>query len=427
MKTKLYNYQEKIVEQQKNRKSVNLFLSMGCGKTVTSLALVEKNPTHKLLVICLISKCTDWQEDIEKELNRESIILNKGSKKNNELVQENHNCYIINFESAWRCEELLKWVDKDTTILIDESQKIKSHTSRIGKFCQKLAKKTEYKYILTGTPQSTGYVDYYNQLFFTDTLKMSYKQFSDRYCVYDVMKYNGFPFKQLVGYRNTKELDQIIQDNCVFFERKIDNELIPTDVDVRLDLPKVYNKFKKVRVYEDYAADSSSKLFVTLRSICSGYIQEYPVDDAKLKWLKEFLEDLNDRVVIFYNFNCERDSIIGVLNSLKIPYSEYNGRSKDLSNFQKYKNGVAVCQYLSASTGINDLVISHLCVMYSPTLSYTDWAQARKRIDRIGQTVKPLYYNLYCRGSVEEKIIQTLKSGKDFDDRMFDAYMKENA
>lgn len=427
MQTKLFDYQQKIVDREGNKKFHNLSMDMGTGKTVTSLALFEKNPTSKILIICLISKCRDWQEDIKKELNRESIILNKGSKKNNDLVQENHNCYIINFESAWRCEELLKWVDKDTTILIDESQKIKSHTSKIGKFCQKLAKKTEYKMILSGTMQSNGYVDYYNQLYFTGTWNMSYKQFSDRYCVYDVMKYNGFPFKQLVGYRNTKELDRIIQDNCVFFERKIDNELIPTDVDVRLDLPKVYNKFKKVRVYEDYAADSSSKLFVTLRTICSGYIQEYPIDDSKTKWLKEFLEDLNDRVVIFYNFNCERDSIIGVLNSLKIPYSEYNGRSKDLSNFQKHKNGVAVCQYLSASTGINDLVISHLCVMYSPTLSYTDWAQARKRIDRIGQTVKPLYYNLYCRGSVEEKIINTLKGGKDFDDRMFDAYMKENA
>ena len=29
MKTKLYNYQEKIVNEQKNNKSVNLFMSMG--------------------------------------------------------------------------------------------------------------------------------------------------------------------------------------------------------------------------------------------------------------------------------------------------------------------------------------------------------------------------------------------------------------
>jgi SNF2 family DNA or RNA helicase len=426
MKTKLYPYQEKIVESEKHKKSHNLSMDMGTGKTVTSLALFEKNPTHKILVICLISKCQDWQDDLEKELNIKSIILNKGSNKNNILVQENHNAYIINFESAWRCEELLKWVDNDTTVLIDESHKIKSHTSKIGKFCQKLKKCTQYKMILSGTMQSVGYVDYYNQLYFTDTLNMSYKQFSDRYCVYDIMKFNGFPFKQLVGYRNTKELESIIHNNCVFFERDVDNDLIPSDIDVHIEQPKIYPKFKKVRVYEDYAADNSSKLFVTLRTICSGFIQDYNIDDSKIVWLKEFLEDLNDRVVIFYNFNGERDRIIALLEQLKIPYSEYNGREKDLTKFQKNKNGVAVCQYISASTGLNDLVASHICVFYSPTTSYTNWAQSRKRIDRIGQTVKPLYYNLCCRGTVEEKIVRALKDGKDFDDKMFDAYMKES-
>ena len=254
---------------------------------------------------------------------------------------------------------------------------------------------------------------------------MSHKAFCDRYCVYETMKFNGYPFKQLVGYKNTKELDKLIQNECVFFDREVSNELIPSEIDVKLLQPKIYKKFKKVRVYEDYAADSSSKLFVTLRTICSGYIKDYNVDNAKIKWLEEFIEDLNDRVVIFYNFNVERDAIIGLLSKMKIPYSEYNGRVKDLSKFKKHQNGVAVCQYISASTGLNDLVCSHLCVMYSPTLNYSDWAQAKKRIDRIGQKVKPLYYNLCCKDSVEEKIIQTLKQGKDFDDKMFKQYLDE--
>ena len=115
-----------------------------------------------------------------------------------------------------------------------------------------------------------------------------------------------------------------------------------------------------------------------------------------------------------------------MLKELNIPYSEYNGREKDLTNFKENKNGAAGCQYISASTGLNDLVCSHICIMYSPTLNYSDWAQAKKRIDRIGQTQKPLYYNLCCRDTVEEKIVSTLKSGKDFDDKMFNQYLQEN-
>lgn len=423
MKTKLFDYQEKIVNEQSNRKSVNLFLGMGTGKTITSLALFEKNPTHKILIICLISKMQDWADDLKKELNIDATILNKGSSKNMELLNNGGNAYIINFESAWRCLNLLKWVDNDTTILIDESHKCKSVSSKIGRFITKLKDKTKYKLILTGTPQSSGYIDYYNQLRFTDTFTMSYKEFCDKYCVYQTMNFTGYPFKKLTGYQHTDELDKIINSNCAFFERSLNNELIPSDIDIKLETPKKYKPFKKVRIYEDYVADNSSKLFVSLRTLCSGFIDKYDFDKDKLKWLKDFIEDLNDRVVIYYNFNKERDDIISLLTTLNIPYSEYNGRTKDLTKFKSNKNGVALCQYISASTGLNDLVLSHLCVFYSPTLNYIDFSQAKKRLDRIGQTQKPLYYYLYCKGTVEEQIYDALKRGKDFDEKMFNQYL----
>lgn len=425
MRTKLFDYQQKIVDEQSKRKSINLFMGMGTGKTVTSLALFEKQPTTKILVICLISKMQDWSDDLKKELNIDATILNKGSNKNKELLLNDSKAYIINFESAWRLIDLLKWVGKDTTIIIDESHKCKSVSSKIGKFITKLKERTPYKIILTGTPQSSGYIDYYNQLRFTDTFTIPYKQFCDRYCVYETMNFTGYPFKKLVGYQNTNELDKIINENCAFFERSVDNSLIPSDVDAKLETPKKYKPFKKVRIYEDYAADNSSKLFVSLRTLCSGFIDKYDLDKEKIKWLKDFLEDLNDRVVIYYNFNKERDDIIELLTSLNIPYSEYNGRTKDLTNFKTHKNGVAICQYISASTGLNDLVLSHLCVFYSPTLNYIDFSQAKKRIDRIGQTQKPLYYYLYCKGTVEEKIYDALKKGQDFDDKMFERYLTE--
>ena len=413
----LFPYQQKIVDNEK-RTSSALFMSMGTGKTVTSLALFKKSERPKILILCLISKMQDWLDDLKSECNMDAILLNKGSSKNMQLVEQNHNAYIINFESAWRCVNLLSWVDNDTYVLIDESHHIKTFNSKISKFCTKLKDKTKYKCILTGTPQSKGYIDYYNQLAFVDMMPMTYKQFCDKYCVYDTMKFNGYPFKKLVGYKDTDKLDTYIQNCCVFYDRKVDDELVPSEVDVKLPLPKVYNKFKRVRVYEDYAADSSSKLFVSMRTICSGFIGQYPVESSKRQWFSDFITDLSTRLVIFYNFNSERDDIIEMLKKHNIPYSEYNGREKDLTNFKENENGVAVCQYISASTGLNDLVCSNVCIMYSPPLNYTDWAQAKKRIDRIGQTKKPLYYHLYCVGSVEEKILNTIKSGQDFDERM---------
>lgn len=424
--TDLYEYQKKIVNSQ-NKKSTALFMEPGTGKTITSLALFQKSQQPKILVICILSKLQDWQDDLKKEVNFDSVILNKGTQKNDEsIVNSETNAFIINFESAWRCKNLLTWVDKNTYLIIDESHKMKSTKSKIGKFCDKLRLKTETKCILTGTPQSKGYIDYYNQLRFVDIIDVPFKMFSDVYCVYETQKFNGFPFKQLVGYKNTSLLDRIINENCVFFKRDLKNEQIPTEVDIKLDKPKKYDAFKKIRIHEDYVADNVSKLFVSLRTMCSGNIGNYEVDDQKIKWLEDLCEDLTYRLVIFYNFNFEKNKIIKLMEKLKIPYSQYNGEVKDLTNFNKHENGVAICQYMSASLGLNDFVKSNVCIMYSPSLNYTDYIQSKKRIDRIGQTKKPLFYNLYCKGTVEEKILQSIKKGITFDLKMFETHMSDN-
>ena len=239
-------------------------MDMGTGKTVTSLALFETNPTHKILVICLVSKLKDWQEDLLKELNIDATILDKGTKKNQILLSQNKSAYIINFESAWRLKELVNWVDKDTTILIDESHKIKNPTSAIGKFCRALGKKTKYKYILTGTPQSQGYIDYYNQLYFTDTLNVSFADFKKLFCIYEQQYFNGFPIKSLVGYKNKDVLDKVINDNCVFYRRTVAEDMIPTDIVKRFEKPNKYDFFKKNRIWDDVVADSNGKLFSIL-------------------------------------------------------------------------------------------------------------------------------------------------------------------
>ena len=425
----LYEYQKEIVNSQ-NKPSSALFMEPGTGKTVTSLALFKQSKQPKILVVCILSKLQDWKDDLLSECNVQAVILDKGSKKNTEILTKNFKslditAVIINFESAWRCKELLKWVDKDTYIIIDESHKIKSIKSNIGKFATKLKTKTNTKCILTGTPQSRGYIDYYNQLLFIDVLNIPFKIFNETFCVYETQQYNGFPFKKLIGYKNTKEIEQIINENCVFFKRDIDNNQIPSEIDIKFKKPIKYDYFKKIRIYEDYAADNASKLFVSLRKMCSGNIDKYEINNEKIQWLEDFCEDLNFRLVIFYNFNFEKDRIIKSMNKLKIPFSQYNGTVKDLTNFNKYENGVVLCQYQSASLGINDLVKSNICIMFSPSTNYTDYIQSKKRIDRIGQTKKPLFYNLYCKDTIEEKILKTIKKGQNFDERMFENYMKE--
>lgn len=421
----LYDYQRKIVDNENKKKSHALFMDMGTGKTITSLALFEQSKLKKILVIDIVSKNQDWADELLERTGIKATILNKGTTKNKELLQNGSHAYVVNYESCWRLDtELLKLIDDSWFIIVDESHKIKNTKSKIGKFMQKLATKTPYKCILTGTPQSQGYIDYYNQLRFIDVFKMKESEFKHDYCVYDLASFNGQYVSQLVGYRNTQELDKIINDNCVFFKRDIANEMIPTDVYVNIEKHKSYDKFRKDKVFDDVIGDSMSAHRMGLKQLCSGFIKDIHVHHNKMNWLKDFLDNYNERVVIFYNFNMELNDIIEVCKSLNRPFSIYNGAIKDLSKFENNMNGVAICNYGSASLGLNNLVLSNVCIMYSPTDDYINFTQSRKRIDRLGQTKKPLFYYLQTKNSIEVAIYKALQVGQNFDDKMFEKYLQ---
>lgn len=424
---KLYDYQKRIVDSRKDYESHALFMDMGTGKTITSLALFEQSKLKKILVICIVSKREDWYDEIKSNCNIDSIILDKGTTKNKELLKKKANGYIVNFESCWRLDkDLLDLIDEDWFIIVDESHKIKNTKSKIGKFMNKLRTKTYAKCILTGTPQNQGYIDYYNQLRFIDVIMMKEAQFKKEYCVYELSSFGGRYVNQLVGYKNVQELDRIINENCVFFKRDINNDMIPTDVYVNIDKHKSYDKFKKDKVFHDVIGDSMSAHRMGLRQMCSGFIKDIPIHNNKKIWLKDFLDTYDDRVVVFYNFNMELEQIKETCTELKRPYSIYNGEIKDLSIFEAEGNAVAICNYASASLGLNDLVLSNVCVMYSPTEDYINFTQSRKRIDRLGQTRKPLFYYLQTKNSIETAIYRSLKVGKSFDDKMFEKYLQEN-
>ena len=423
---KLYDYQKKIVDMRKDKESHALFMDMGTGKTITSLALFEQSKLKKILIICIVSKKQDWHDELLDLTGIDSVILDKGTTKNKELLKLNSNSYIVNFESCWRLDkDLLNVINNEWFIIVDESHKIKNPRSKIGRFMTKLSSKTKHKCILTGTPQNQGYIDYYNQLKFIDVIKTSEAQFKRDYCIYELSLFNGQYVNKLVAYKNVTQLDKIINENCVFFKRDINNDMIPSEVYINIEKHKSYDKFKKDKVFHDVIGDSMSAHRMGLRQLCSGFIKDIAIHHNKELWLKDFLDNCDDRVVIFYNFNMELEQIKKICDELKKPYSIYNGEIKDFSNFNKYKDAVAICNYASASLGLNDLVLSNICVMYSPTEDYINFTQSKKRIDRIGQTKKPLFYYLQTKNSIETAIYTSLKNGKSFDDRLFDKYLKD--
>lgn len=424
---KLFDYQKEAIEKFKE-KPLNLS-DVGVGKSYMSIGSYIESKCTKLLVICLAPKVLDFVEDGEA-FGLNITPLNKGTKKNRELLSES-NHVAISFESSWRLTELLKWVDKDTFIIIDESHKVGVSKSKVTKFVMQLSKKAKHTYLCTATPVSNGKLEnWYSQLYIANVFRKPKKEFYDLFVVERMQQMGSSRFMTVVGYRNERLLQQMIDNASVNYKR--DKGYLPQDYVYKTKKPAMYNKLKKNRIYKDdydniVELDNASNLFNRLRQVSHGFLEgvSKQVSKEPFERLEAILEaHNNERVVIFYNYRAEYLMLRMLLDKLKRPYGVYNGNLKELDNFKNNENGVVLAQYKSASTGINDFVISNVMIFNSLPLSSTEYLQAKGRIDRHKQTKTPLYYMIVPDTPIEKKIFETVTNGKDFTNEMIESVDK---
>ena len=427
MGIKLFPYQEEAIE---NFESKPLNLSdVGTGKSYMSIGSYVKSGCNKLLIICLAPKVLDFVED-GKAFGLKITPLNKGTKKNKELLSES-NRVAISFESSWRLTELLKWVDKDTFIIIDESHKVGVSKSKVTKFVMQISKKAKHTYLCTATPVSNGKLEnWYSQLYIANVFRKPKKEFEQLFVIKQMRQMGSMRFMDIVGYQNEYLLQQMIDNASVNYKR--DKGYLPQDYIYKTKKPAMYNKLKKNRIYKDdydniVELDNASNLFNRLRQVSHGFLEgvSKQVSKEPFERLEAILETHNnERVVIFYNYRAEYVMLRMLLDKLKRPYGVYNGNLKELDNFKNNENGVVLAQYKSASTGINDFVISNVTVFNSMPLSSTEYLQAKGRTDRHGQEKTPLYYHIIPDTPVEKKIFETITNGKDFTNEMIEESVK---
>lgn len=431
MGLKLFDYQKEAIEHFES-KPLNLS-DVGTGKSFMSIGSYVKSECTKLLVICLAPKVLDFVED-GNIFDINITPLNKGTKKNRELLSES-NHVAVSFESSWRLTELLKWVDKDTFIIIDESHKVGVSKSKVTKFVMQLSKKAKHTYLCTATPVSNGKLEnWYSQLYIANVFRKPKKEFEQLFVIKQMRQMGSMRFMDIVGYQNEKLLQAMIDEASVNYKRN--KGYLPQDYVYRTKKPAMYNKLKKNRIYEAESApfnpetielDNSSKLFNSLRQVSHGFL--YGINKQVSKEPFERLEAIlethnNERVVIFYNYKWECLMLSILLDKIKRPFGTYNGAVKNLKPFKNNENGVVLAQYKSASTGINDFVISNVTIFNSMPLSSTEYLQAKGRTDRHGQEKTPLYYHIVPDTPIEKKIFETVTNGKDFTNEMIEESVK---
>lgn len=436
-------YQQQILDELELLPSVALFMGTGSGKTYTSLFKFIDNGTKNLLVVCPARVVSQWEESIRELLP--SLVVLKFPKsatakdKNEEIHNSKRNgiAIVVSLEIVAKLDSLVHKIDRDWMIIVDESHKIKELGTRrspvkVTQAVLKLGTLTPYKAILTATPTQKefgGYVDYFTQLTFLGHLNMSYRQFEDRYCITrNIQIGKPYPVKKIVGYRFTKEIENVLSVVSRRYVPKFtDGE--PENIVEYFEKPKTYNKLNKERWYKDLNLESLSAMRIAKKTLTSGIAIGYDVygqplqyddNDIKRKWVKEFLQDTDETIIIFYKYNIELKQLEEVCKELKLPYITLNGANKHKVEDIKTKSyKVVLAQYNAAGESVDGLQYkSHIVVYYAMPESSLEYVQSLGRIDRIGQDKLPMYYHLVMKGTIDEDIYKMTLRKVEFNEEV---------
>lgn len=412
----LYQHQKDVLQQTEQYNKVAYYLDMGLGKTYCG-SYKATSFNKPILIICPKSLIPQWIEhfnDVHSEWGTYDLTKKKrleefmGAERINKVG-------IINYESAWRKPELLKL--RGFTLMLDESQAIANNTSKQTKGVLKL--KFDNLILLSGTPCSNARYDkLYTQLKMLG-LHMNKRSYEDRYCNFFEMKKSGIKFRVLSKtnpYKRVDELKQVMKDlGCVFM--KTDEVLdLPEQrfINVWIQPSKYYKTFIKDGYVDcgdtEYISSSPATDMLYARQLCNS--------KEKLEMVKTLLEGTEDRVIIFYNFNCELELLQQLVQKLKRPISYVNGSVKNLNCYNNNSDSVTLVQYQSGSSGVNLQKASKM-IYYSPPIKSDFFEQSKKRIHRIGQDNKCCYWKLITNNSIELNIYNTLAKKQDYTEELF--------
>lgn len=407
---KLYQHQEEVLRISKQFNRVAYYYDMGLGKTFIGSEKMKQLDNRVNLLVCQKSKVQDWLEHF-KTYYPDYTIKDLTKDK---IYHQGQNKYIgvINYDLIYRRNYDLK----DFTLILDESSVIANESTKRSKAILKLDCKNVI--LLSGTPVSGKYEKLYSQCKLLGW-KITKKEFYERYIVEKEIRkdFVPFPLKIVVGYRNTEELKDNLRKFGAFFKKSEEVINLPEQNlnTLYCDTTSEYKKFLKDRIItiqgKELVGDTTLTKMLYERQLCSQY------NKNKIQLFKDLLNDTDDRLIVFYNFNEE-------LNTLKEltdrPISVVNGSIRDLENYETKDNSITFIQYQAGSKGLN-LQKANKIIYFSLPLSVENFMQSQKRIHRIGQKNNCFYYILEAKNSIDTKIYNSLKKGEDYTNYLFES------
>ena len=457
-KTKPYDHQIKALEKSWAQESYALFMEMGTGKSkvlVDNIAMLYDLGAIKGALIVEpkgVYKKRDqiefpvhmpehveytkvlWEPNLtkKKQFELDTLFDDKGDLK----------ILIMNVE-ALSTEKGLDFAHRFLNMLcgraligIDESTTIKNPTAKRTKNILKLRNLAKYRRILTGSPVTKSPLDLYSQCEFLDPFHLghsSYYSFRARYAHMLERNFGGRRVQIVGSYRRLDELSEklekfsyrVLKEECLDLPPKT---YMRRTVELTSEQNKVYAQMKQMALamLDDKVMSTVNVMtqLMRLHQVTCGHFKAddgtiTQLDNNRVKALLELLEETDGKVIIWANY---REDIKNITDSLKKVYGddstvEYWGevdstlRQENIAQFQQ-KNGPTRYFVGNAQTGGYGITLTaaNTVVYYSNNYDLEKRLQSEDRAHRIGQTGSVTYVDLIAEGTIDEKIVKSLRS-----------------
>lgn len=429
---KLFDHQSAILPRLAEQPRLYLNWTMGCGKTIATLAHCGAVPMPTLVLAPRAVMRAAWQEDA-KHFPSLRVVVYHGAKRK-AIAAGSFDILITTHETFRRDREHLQTLGI-RRLVVDEASKLKSHESKVSAAAFLFSRTVESVLMLSGTPAPNCPSEWWPQVrcLSPSILGESYWSMIGRYFVPQRRKV----FK---GGREIEVIERLDQTDAqrAAFSARIAPHVHSLTKEECLSLPPVTDQVWDVELgpleWKAYKSATEvlrvqlesgevhklkmESLLGKLRQIVGGAMYS-PGDDgsrrvielgtAKLDALGEVLDSLGDNepVVIWAEFTSEIDRIQARYGGEVI-----DGRTKDagelVSRFQRGEIRRLICHPQACGHGIT-LTRACYAVFYSLSFSLELWEQARARLDRAGQTRPVTNVVLVAEETVDRAMLGALK------------------
>lgn len=457
-KTKPYQYQLEGINFGLNHDKWLLLDAPGLGKTLQIIYLAQElkrwqNIEHCLIICGLNTLKTNWKNEVLKHSDLSCKILGERVNRNGKTVyggiqdrlQDLKNpideFFVITNIETLRNDDIIKELksnkhNKFDMIVLDEAHVCKSITSAQGKNLLKLGAK--YQVALTGTILMNSPLDAYVPLKWIGAENSTYTNFKFYYC-----NFSG-PFNNILnGYKNTDILKDMLESVSLRRTKDLldlpEKTVITEYVDMNDKQKMLYDNIKQgiIDQVDKVHMSTSSLLAMVARlrqaTACPSILTTEDIKSSKIDRAEDLTRQVvgnGSKIVVFSTF---KDTLKQLYEQLKdLNPVVCTGDMKDEvinANINSFQNNpdckVMLATWQKMGTGITLTAASYEVFVDTPWTNAV-FQQAQDRIHRIGSKKPVFIYNLVCKDTIDERVLELVQDKGAISDYIVDDEINQN-